>query len=234
MVTRFGLKVGDRFPIQSEFPDREFELIGIYREYGNEHGSMGVGVDSFENFLGTSTRGIDAVAIHLKDGVDLAFYVESMRQQHPGLDILSNKTLRSESLAIFRQVFSVTYALKLIGLVVACSGLGTMLFSLLMERRGEISALKLLGLSRGELRQAAMSEGAVLSFVGIFLGVILGLLLGYVLVFVINKQSFGWTLNFQIPWIPVGVVAALVFSSGLMTSFFLGQWVSKLGIEHEE
>ena len=102
----------------------------------------------------------------------------------------------------FRQTFRVTYALEGIAVLIAVAGLGLAMTGLLLERKDELRTLKEIGLTRNRIARAAMWEGFGLSLAGAGGGIVLSLVLGYLLVYVINLQSFGWTLDLTIPGFP--------------------------------
>jgi putative ABC transport system permease protein len=51
------------------------------------------------------------------------------------------------------------------------------------------------------------------------LGVACGLVLGAVLIFIINFQTFGWTLIFQIPWRTLVPLAVGITGAGALAGF---------------
>ena len=53
---------------------------------------------------------------------------------------------------------------------------------------------------------------------GLVVGVALGLAISAVLVFVVNPQSFHWTMPLRVPLAQVGGLAAAVLVAGLATS----------------
>ena len=130
--------------------------------------------------------------------------------------------MRAEILRIFRQTFAITYALEVIGVLVAVIGLGLTLVSVLLERRAELTTLRALGLNRGEIAQATACEGLVLAVAGVAVGAAVSLALGWMLIFVINKQTFGWTLGFDVPWRQMAGLALLVISIGTGVAYGVG------------
>jgi putative ABC transport system permease protein len=59
-----------------------------------------------------------------------------------------------------------------------------------------------------------LTEAAFLGLLAIVLGLALGFALSLLLVFVVNKQSFGWTIQFHPPW---GLLAAALFAVWCVT-----------------
>jgi putative ABC transport system permease protein len=142
--------------------------------------------------------------------------------------------LRQEILRIFRQTFAITYALELIGLIVAVAGLGITLASILVDRRVEFTTLRAMGVRHGELARASAWEGGILSLTGAVLGLILSLALGWVLIYVINKQTFGWTLEFVVPTGLLTALALLLGICGVGVSLAVGRWGADLAADRED
>ena len=86
-------------------------------------------------------------------------------------------------------------------IAIAVAGLGVIstLITLILERRGEIAVLGFLGATRHQIRRMVVIEALLIGGVSQVIGVMIGVLLSLVLVFVINVQSFGWTIQFHFP-----------------------------------
>lgn len=153
---------------------------------------------------------------------------------HPGLAILTNAGLRAEILRVFRQTFSITYALEFIGLAVAVGGLALSLASVLLDRREELATLRALGFRRSEIARATALEGGALALCATTAGLALSLALGWLLIHVINKQSFGWTLAFSLPVAQLATLAALVVGTGAAVSYLVGRRAAQLPADREE
>ena len=119
-------------------------------------------------------------------------------------------------------------------MLVAVLGLGLTLVSVLLERRGELTTLRALGLKRGEIAQATACEGLGLGIAGVAVGTLVSLALGWMLVYVINKQTFGWTLGFAVPWMQIALLALLVIGIGGSVAYGVGRWGADLPADREE
>ena len=71
------------------------------------------------------------------------------------------------------------------------------------DRRREFGLLRFLGAADHQLRRLILVEAGLLGLIANVAGLILGFFLSLVLIYVINKQSFGWTIQFH--W-PVGIL----------------------------
>jgi putative ABC transport system permease protein len=59
--------------------------------------------------------------------------------------------------------------------------------------------LRFLGAAQPQVRRIILCEAGLLGLLANAIGLILGSLLSLILIFVINKQSFGWTFQFHWP-----------------------------------
>jgi putative ABC transport system permease protein len=207
-------------------------IAGVFADYGNERGSLVVAARQFTDWFATEHAA--SVILKLRDPADAERLRAELLAAHPGLQAFTNAHLRAEVLRIFRQTFALTYALEAIGLAVAVLGLAMTLASVLLERRGELATLRALGLTRGELARAAAGEGLLLALAGLAVGLAASLVLGWLLIRVINKQTFGWTLEFALPAGQLALLAGLVVATALAVSHAVGRWGARLPAEREE
>jgi len=225
---RFETKVGDVI----ELVGRKVRVVAMNAEYGNERGSLTLPAAVFREWFETDEAW--RVALMLKPGADAETVRDRIQDQQPGLSVFTNAHLRSEALRIFRQTFSVTHALEVIGVIVAVVGLGLALTSLLLERRAVLATLRSLGMTRSEIARSAALEGLGVACAGAFTGIAAGLWLGWLLVYRINKQCFGWTLQFHAVWWHLAVLGAAVIAAGMLVAALVGRWAAMLPAEHTE
>ena len=177
---------------------------------------------------------VTSIALYVKPGVEPDALRAELVQRYPGLSVLTNARLRGEVLRIFRQTFSITHALEIIGVAVAMTGLALTLISVLLDRRDELTTLRALGFSRRQLAISASLEGLAVSLCAVVTGLLLSLALGWLLIHVINKQSFGWTLSAALPIGRLVGLAVAVTATGWLVSFTVGWWGADLPADREE
>ncbi len=229
---RFSVQVGETLQVPTPEGQKQLKVVGIFADYGNERGSIVVSRPLLAAWYDDTT--VLNVAAHLKPGVDAEIIRRRWMQTFPGLVVRTNRHLREEVMIVFHETFSVTHALKWIGVSVALIGLGLGLWSILLERRNELRVLKELGMSRHQIAQTVAMEGMGLAAVAIVGGLLLSVALGHLLVYVINYQSFGWTLAFRIPWSDMLQLSIGVLSIGGIVSYIVGHRSAKLPSDQEE
>jgi putative ABC transport system permease protein len=230
--TRYGLQRDDTLELTTPSGERRIRILGVYADYGNERGTIMMDGRHVSEWY----RDLRAVnfAATLQPGVDPEQVRERWSKEFPGLAIRTNRALREEVIRIFHQTFAVTHVLKAIGISVAIGGLALALFSLLMDRRMELVTLRELGFRRRDIAKAVTIEGTLISIIGLAGGLLLSLALGYLLIFVINRQSFGWTLAYAVSPAGLGMLAAGVLLAAMGTSFGVGQWAGRLQGDRQE
>jgi putative ABC transport system permease protein len=229
---RYQRRRGDVIELPTMQGVKRVRIVGVYADYGNERGSITLNGPVFAQWLDTPMAW--RVAVMLKPGADAEAVRSRWRAAFPGLSIFSNSHLRSEALRIFRQTFSVTYAVEVIGVAVAVGGLCLALVSLFLERRPDLLTLQALGMTRREMAWAGACEGAGVAWAGVAQGLVAGVWLGWLLIARINKQCFGWTLTYDFPWAQIAFLGVAVVGSGALVAAMVGRWGATLPAEREE
>lgn len=189
---RFDVLDGGSVSLQTLNGIKRVSPVGIYADYGNEFGTAAIDLEKWKAWTG-SQRATN-VSLFLKDDISTNAVRDQLRLAYPGLVVRNQNELKEVVLGIFNQTFSSTVALNLIGLVVALLGLSLGLFAIFDESSRTWEILKQLGLSKLQLVLIAGIEGSGISLAAWLCGSLLGIAVGVLLIYVINVQSFGWTL----------------------------------------
>jgi putative ABC transport system permease protein len=229
---RFGRKPGDTLRLPTPSGVRPVVIAGVFADYGNERGSILLDRAHLQAWFADAR--VTNVSLWLKPGADADTVRADLGREFPGLAVFTNVKLRAEVLRIFRQTFAITYALEVIAVLVAVIGLALTLTSVLLDRREELTTLRALGFTRRELAGAAALEGGVVAAAAVAGGLVLSVALGWLLIYVINKQSFGWTLGFALPWGQLTALAVAVIGTGVGVSYLVGRWGADLPADREE
>lgn len=231
-VRKFGFGMGEELTFTTPSGPVTGRIQGVFVDYANEHGTLVTSAERMVEWFGEDRCA--TMGLYLKSGSDRQAVVDRLQDAYPSLNIRDQSSLRQEVFEIFRQTFSVTSALKGIGVAVAVAGLVLSQLSQFTERRGELRVLKELGATRRDIVLAGAWESTALVLVGSLTGLVAALLLGHILVYVINRQSFGWTLQYAIPWRSYAEYFVLILVAGVLTGGLTGGWASRLNLEKEE
>jgi putative ABC transport system permease protein len=85
--------------------------------------------------------------------------------------------------------------------------------------------LRHVGVTRAQVLQILAIEGGMLTALGVAAGFALGLVISLILVFVVNPQSFHWTMQLHLPWTLLGAVAAVLMAASIATALVSGRHV---------
>ncbi len=228
---RYRLKEGDQVSLRPPGQVLRLQIAGVYYDYTTEGGLAVMDHSLFQRFW--RDPWLSSVVIYLVPGADS----QAVRQEilgrlsgHEDLVVLSNRALRARVLEIFDQTFAITYALEIVALVVAALGIVNTLVASVLERTREIGVLRSVGFTRGGIRRAVMCEAACMGFLANVLGALAGLALSLILIYVINKQSFGWTIQFSFPVRLLAEYALLTLAASVGAGVFPAWRASRIPI----
>jgi putative ABC transport system permease protein len=214
---RFGRGRGDRITLTTSSGTVERTIAGVYQDFSGHTGR--VVVDLADYLVFEPDEGPESIAVYLPEGSD----VELARMRLAGtladrwsLELLDNREIRAEVLAVFDRTFAITVALQTIASAVAALAVVLVLGALVRERLRELAVVRVLGGSRPQLVLQVVGQALFLGLAGGLGGLGVGLVVGWVLVAVVNVQSFGWTLRFVPPvsvaWTALAVLPACVLA----------------------
>ena len=133
---------------------KPFRIAAVYYDYSSDRGVVVMDRATFRKYFGVLQP--SGVAAYLKPGADpekvRGEMIEMLDEGHRAF-IFSNQTLRREILVVFDSTFAITYALELIAIAVAMLGVAGTLLTLVLERRRELSLLRLTGADRRQVRR---------------------------------------------------------------------------------
>ncbi len=199
----------------------------IYYDYSRERGYIIVDRSTFVKYY--DDPDINSFVLYLSDKREL----ENVRQEilrTLGADyklvIRSNPELKKNVLEIFDKTFAITYSLEVIAGAVALLGLFNTLISLILERKREIGILRFIGGFREQVKRMVLVEAGILGVIGSMMGLVAGGIVSLILIFVINKQSFGWTIQVHYPYMFI-LFSLIVF---WLVSLVAGMYPARLAV----
>jgi putative ABC transport system permease protein len=197
---RHQVKAGDRIKLTTPQGEKEFLIAGVFYDYSSDWGMILLEKKLFRSLWNDET--LHSAGIYLKDGVSEKDFKETIRERYSKpyrLFVVSHRELRKEVLKIFDQTFAITYALEFIAIIVAVLGIINSLNALIIDRQRDIGIIRAVGAFRKQIEKTTLIEAGMIGFFSHVLGLLCGFLLSVLLIYVINKQSFGWTIQFSIP-----------------------------------
>ena len=221
MVSLYGAAVGKTLELPLGGQPVRGRVLGVWRDYARQFGSIALR-DSDYRRLTADTR-INDLALWLQPGAVTATVQAGLRALLPDpamLDFASSAELRKLSLQIFDRSFAVTYYLQAVAIAIGLIGIAASLSAQVVARRKEFGLLTHLGLTRRQIVAVVAGEGLAWVAAGALVGLALGLAISMVLVFVVNPQSFHWTMQLVLPWGRLALLALAVVAAGTATAAF--------------
>jgi hypothetical protein len=108
----------------------------------------------------------------------------------------------------------------LLAFVVAFIGILSALMALQLERSRELGVLRANGLTPGQVWHLVTAQTGVLGTVAGLLALPAGLALALVMVHVVNRRSFGWTLDLHLGWDLPAETLALAVVGALLAGLY--------------
>jgi putative ABC transport system permease protein len=203
-ANKHNIRAGDSIELGLARKMRRFRVLGVYYDYSTERGYVILDRHTLLKYLPDPAA--SNIGVYLKPGANAELVrraIDRIIGGH-GVMVFTNNKLRAEAIKIFDQSFRITYALEAVAVFVSVIGIAGSLLALIIDRRREFALLRFLGAAQQQVRNIILWEAGLLGMLAIGIGLGLGFLLSLLLIFVINKQSFGWTIQFHLP---VGLLA---------------------------
>jgi len=221
LAMKSRLKEGQDLMMQTPGGLREFRIAGVFYDYTTENGMIIMDLALYQK-IWRDFR-INRATLYLRDISRLQEVRKELVGRLSGkyqVLAVSNRELRDEILRIFDQTFAIAHALKVIAFVVAILGIINSMLAMVIERERDIGILRAIGTFKAQIRKMTLVEAQLMGLVGFVLGAVSGVLLSMVLIYVINKQSFGWTIQFfPVPSVFVQSLVLVVVASFLAGLF---------------
>lgn len=219
MVDLYQFTVGREVRLPLGDPAQIFIVAGVWRDYGRQFGAIQMQLDDYRRLTGD--RHIGDAAIWAKDGVEINEIIKNLHALPFGenLKISPQNEIREISLALFDRSFAVTYLLELIAVGVGLLGVAASFSAQALTRIREFGMLSHIGLTRRQIRHMLLAEGGLLTGFGISMGFVLGVTISLILVFVINPQSFRWTMQLHLPWTWLAIMALAMLGAAMFSVY---------------
>lgn len=236
-ANKHGLHRGDAIRLALGPREVTMRVAGVYYEYSSERGYVIMDRTTLRRYL--PGQPITNIGIYLKPGLDqdrARRAIETAVARFP-VSIARNQQLRAGAVEIFDRTFAVTYAMELIAVIVAMLGAANSLLALVLDRRREIGVIRYLGASSSQIRNMILTEAGLLGLLAIVLGLMLGFVLSLLLIYILNKQSFGWTIQFHPPYALLAGALLLIWCVTVLAGLYPARVARRLHpiqVIHEE
>lgn len=214
----FALRPGEAFDVLIAGKPVVASVRGVWRDYEHQRGAIVMERQTYVQLSGDAA--INTVWFWLAPGASEAAVQQQIRDRLPTdsvYDMRTPRELRQLSLQAFDRTFAVTYALELIAILIGLFGISAGTSAQVLARRHEFGVLRHIGLTRAQIAATLAIEGAGLGTLGVLAGLMTGGVVSLILIYVVNRQSFHWSMELFVP-------------AGLLTGLSLALIASAAGI----
>jgi len=224
MVDLYHWQPGMQEQITLGGQSRKLIVAGIWRDYARQTGSIQMRLSDYRN--ATDDDSVSDMALRLHNDFPAQQVIDEIRKLPFGenLDVSQANQIRATSLNIFDRSFAVTYLLEAVAMVIGLFGIAATFSAQTFARAKEFGMLRHIGVTRNQILRMLAMEGSLLAVIGIIAGFVLGLGISLILVFVVNPQSFHWSMRLHMPWLLIGSVAAALLFSAALTALIAGRY----------
>ena len=230
-AVKFNMRVGDSVALPAAHGIEQFPITGIYRDYSNDRGVVVMDRARYVKAFGDDA--INTIIIYLRNGItveDARRRLESMFGPKYHAFTVTNREIRTEVMRIFDQTFVITYALLAVAIIVAILGIVNTLTALILERTRELALLRVIGMTVAEVRRMILLESSILALTSTGIGIAMGYVLSWILIYVINKQSFGWTIEFHAPVRTIVISCAITTLAAVVAGFIPSRLAARIDL----
>jgi putative ABC transport system permease protein len=219
---RNSLRRGDTLNLPTANGKRAFEIAGIYRDYNTGGASVLMSGAAYREHWGDGS--VSGIGLDLVSGADAGAVSERLRVATgpQNLRITTTEGIKAISQNVFDRTFRITEVLRLLAAVVAFLGILSALMSIQFEREHEFNVLRAIGFSPRRLAALIMTETSLVGTAAGIAAIPTGIGLAALLVYVINRRSFGWTMELTLHPAPIvsgfALAAAAAVLAGIVPS----------------
>jgi putative ABC transport system permease protein len=236
-TSKHGVKMGDNISLSLGETRGQFHIVDVYYDYSSERGEILMDRQTLLRYLPDPAP--SNLAVYVAPGTNVETVRSEIVHAVAGhrLLLFSDGEIRAQAIHIFDRTFAITYALEAVAVLVAVMGIAGALLALVIDRRRELGLMRFLGATSQQVRKLILMEAALLGLLANFAGALLGYFLSLVLIFVINKQSFGWTIRFH--W-PVAILLGgltFVYAATVLSGLYPARIATRLNpieVVHED
>jgi putative ABC transport system permease protein len=219
---RHDLHVGDQLSLTTEHGSKQFDIAGVYVDYADEQGVVTIFRKNYLRYW--NDESISSLGIYTKPNVNIDKLISKLTKEvnqylsnpedggiEQDLQIESNAAIKQASISVFDRTFAVTHVLRILAITVAFVGVLSALMSILIERSRELALLRAIGLTPQQVWWVVSGETGLIGIMAGLMAVPLGLVLASILIFIINRRSFGWTMDINVE--PFVIVQSIVLAA---------------------
>jgi len=215
------INTGDLIGLPTDSGSHQFRVAGVYVDYSSDHGIVSMHRKIYDRWW--NDRQVSSLSLYLNAALDAGEFVSRLNQgmlNKFNLRARPNRSLRELSMQIFDRTFVITEVLRILTFVIAFIGILGALLAIQLERDREFAVLRTCGMTPWGLRKLVLSESGLMGIIAGLIAIPLGVTLAAVLIFIINRRSFGWTMDFVLSSQFLFSAVVLGLTAGLLAGVY--------------
>jgi putative ABC transport system permease protein len=221
---RYGFQLGDRLQVPLDGHLQSLFVAGIWRDYARPAGAIVITRAAYIAATGDASANEGSLWRQPQVSAPaLASAVRTSLNIGDALELIGSEQLRERSLMLFDRAFAITYALEGIAVAIGLVAIGLAASSSALARRAQFGMLRHIGMLRRQVLTMLAIEGVIMSTLSAIYGLLLGGALSLILVYVINRQSFNWSIDLAVPWRQLGTLSAALIVAAALTALWSGR-----------
>ena len=200
-ATHRALTVKEHFTIRTHQGDMDVRIAAVVVDFSSDQGCIYVDLAQYRAWF--SDQQISAIGMRTSAGVEPGELVARLRAAagDAPLTITAGATLKSASMTVFDRTFAITGVIRWMAAGVAVLGLIAALAAVQLERARTTARLRAVGLTPAGVFGIAIGECLFTGLAAGLLALPIGVGLAAGLTHVINRRSFGWSMELVLdPW----------------------------------
>ena len=220
----YGLRAGQVLELPLDGRISRFYIAGIWRDYVRSAGAIVIRRQDYLSATGDSSANYASIWQQPNSSeAGIEAQIRAGLGVGDALEIISSPELRERSLLAFDRAFVITYALEAVAVLIGLLGVSVAASSTALARRAQFGMLRHIGMLRAQVLWMLASEGVILSTLAVLYGLLLGALLSLILVYVINRQSFNWSIDLSVPWLELAALGGALIAASALTALWSGR-----------
>ena len=214
--------IGSTIRLHTSEGEREFRIAGIYYDYRNSaNGKVMMSSSAYNRYW--NDVNVTGIGVTAADGVavsDLKTAISRAIGNAAEVEIRSNAELKAAALEVFERSFAITSVVHALSIAVAFVGVLSALMAMQMERSTEFGTLRAIGFTPKQVWLMFTTQTGMMGVAAGLLAVPLGLIQGAVLIFVVNRRSFGWSMDMEIYPMMLAQAVVIAAAAALLASVY--------------
>jgi putative ABC transport system permease protein len=220
----YGYRAGERLQLPLDGRMHPLFIAGVWRDYLRPAGAIVMGRAAY--IAATADHSANEGSVWRRPATSAAALEAAVRASlnlGDALELIGSEQLRRRSLSLFDRAFAITYALEGIAVAIGLVGVGVAASSSALARRAQFGMLRHIGMLRRQVLAMLAIEGVIMSTLSVIYGLLLGTALSLILVYVVNRQSFNWSIDLAMPWGQLGALSMGLIIAAALTALWSGR-----------